>query len=396
MLVRAMVSVSLTTPVPQARLERAGIFALFGVGATMLFSIAAAQILLGVAVLCWLGLHLSRGTHVAAPPFFWPLVAYAAATLVAAGFSLDAAVSLADSKQLFLFLLVPLVYDFARGQRADTLLTIIISVGAASAFVGIVQYGILNYDNLGRRMQGTLSHWMTYSGTLMLVICASLARLLFGSRDRLWSAFVLPALVVSLALTLTRGAWLGAAAGAGLLLLIKDVRLTLIIPLLTAVTLVVAPNALSDRMSSIGNMSDPTTRDRVAMLEAGAAIIRDHPWTGVGPDMVGHVYADYRTAAAVQANNPHLHNVPMQVAAERGLPALALWIMFIVSASTGLWRLRRTGSVRPLATAGLSAMAAMLVAGMSEYNFGDSEFLMLFLVMLTLPFAAVRGDRDAA
>jgi hypothetical protein len=41
-------------------------------------------------------------------------------------------------------------------------------------------------------------------------------------------------------------------------------------------------------------------------------------------------------------------------------------------------------------------MAAMLVAGMSEYNFGDSEFLMLFLVMLTLPFAAVRGDRDAA
>jgi O-antigen ligase len=159
---------------------------------------------------------------------------------------------------------------------------------------------------------------------------------------------------------------------------------------------VVAPNALSDRMSSIGNMSDPTTRDRVAMLEAGAAIIRDHPWTGVGPDMVGHVYADYRTAAAVQANNPHLHNVPMQVAAERGLPALALWIMFIVSASTGLWRLRRTGSVRPLATAGLSAMAAMLVAGMSEYNFGDSEFLMLFLVMLTLPFAAVRGDRDAA
>jgi hypothetical protein len=40
-------------------------------------------------------------------------------------------------------------------------------------------------------------------------------------------------------------------------------------------------------------------------------------------------------------------------------------------------------------------MAAMLVAGMSEYNFGDSEFLMLFLVMVTLPFAAARGGRDA-
>jgi len=390
-----MLSVPLSAPLPQTRLERVGVFALLGLGATMLFSIAAAQILLGLTVLCWLGLHLSRSAPIEAPPFFWPLVAYAAATLVAAGFSLDPAISLTDSKQLFLFLLVPVVYDFARGTRADTLLSVIISVGAASAFVGIVQYGILDYDNLGRRMQGTLSHWMTYSGTLMLVICASLARLLFGSRDRLWSAFVLPALLVSLALTLTRGAWLGAAAGAAVLFLIKDIRLTAIIPIVVGVTLVVAPNALSERMNSIGNMSDPTTRDRMAMLAAGVAIIRDHPWTGVGPDMVGHVYPDYRTATAVNATNPHLHNVPMQIAAERGLPALAIWVLFIGTAVAGLWRLRRVPAVRPLAATGLSAMAAMFVAGTSEYNFGDSEFLMLFLVMLTLPFAAARDGRGA-
>ena len=75
-------------------------------------------------------------------------------------------------------------------------------------------------------------------------------------------------------------------------------------------------------MNSICDMNDPTTRDRVAMLEAGVAMVRDHPWTGVGPDMVGQVYPDYRDRVAVQANNPHLHNVPMQIAAERGLPAL--------------------------------------------------------------------------
>ena len=38
----------------------------------------------------------------------------------------------------------------------------------------------------------------------------------------------------------------------------------------------------------------------------------------------------------------------------------------------------------------------MLVAGTSEYNFGDSEFLMLFLVMITIPFAAARTERDRA
>ena len=29
----------------------------------------------------------------------------------------------------------------------------------------------------------------------------------------------------------------------------------------------------------------------------------------------------------------------------------------------------------------------MLAAGLFEYNFGDSEFLMLFLLLITLPFA---------
>jgi hypothetical protein len=38
----------------------------------------------------------------------------------------------------------------------------------------------------------------------------------------------------------------------------------------------------------------------------------------------------------------------------------------------------------------------MLSAGFFEYNFGDSEFLMLFLVIVTLPFAASRPDDAAA
>jgi hypothetical protein len=37
-------------------------------------------------------------------------------------------------------------------------------------------------------------------------------------------------------------------------------------------------------------------------------------------------------------------------------------------------------------------MVAMLVAGLLEYNFGDSEFLMLFLGLITLPYAAARTE----
>ncbi|HUU35121.1 MAG TPA: O-antigen ligase family protein [Vicinamibacterales bacterium] len=372
------------------RLDRTGWWALAAAVAALQLSIAAAQIALTVAALAWVARAYLAGAP-EMPRFVWPLAVYAALTLLSASLSRDPAVSVPDTKQLVLFLLVPIVYEFGRGTRARTLATIALSVGAASALVGIVQYGVLNYDNLGRRPQGTLSHWMTYSGTLMLVICATVARLLFEARDRMWAVLVMPALVAGLGLTFTRSAWVGASAGVGTLFLLKDRRLVGLLPIALAVLVAAAPAAVTTRVYSMFDRNDPTNRDRMAMLEAGQAIVRDHPFAGVGPDMITHVYPRYRVPWAVQPNNPHLHNVPMQIAAERGLPALGAWLWFLASATRGMWhRLRHTR--RPaLAAGGLAAVAAMLAAGLFEYNFGDSEFLMLFLVLVTLPYAADRG-----
>jgi O-antigen ligase len=285
------------------------------------------------------------------------------------------------------------VYDIARGERATTVVDVIVTVGAASAAFGIVQYGMLHYDNLGQRPQGALTHYMTYSGILMLVLCAAVARLVFGVRDRIWPALVMPALVVALSLTFTRSAWVGACVAVGLLFILKDFRLTAILPVIVAVAFAFAPDGVTSRMLSVFDLQDPTNRDRVAMMSTGVAMIEADPLTGVGPNMVPRVYAQYRNADSVIAINPHLHNVPMQIAAERGLPALALWIVFVAITARHLFRRFRAGLDRPLAAAGLAAIAAMLAAGLFEYNFGDSEFLMLFLVLITLPFAAAR---DAA
>jgi O-antigen ligase len=375
---------------PRDRLEQIGLWSLVGIVAAMQLSIAAAQILLTIAVVAWLASHISRGERLEAPPFFWPLVAYAALTLISAGFSIDPEESFTDSKQLVLLLLVPLTYDLARGARANAVLSIVLTIGAASAFVGVVQYAVLNFDGLGRRPSGTLSHWMTYSGTLMLVICAATARLLYGTSGRLWAAFVMPALLVALSLTLTRGAWVGVAVGVAVLLLSKDFRLLAVIPVVAVMAIVLAPQAIIERGKSILDPTDLTARDRVAMLQAGVSMVKDYPLTGVGPDQIERVYPSYRVADAVKPTNPHLHNVPMQIAAERGLPALAVWIWFVIAVITGLFRLLRTSRNKSLAAAALGGVAAMLAAGLTEYNFGDSEFLMLLLVIITLPFAANR------
>jgi O-antigen ligase len=377
---------------PRDRVELAALVGLLGFVASLQVSIAAAGICLAFTLACW-GASLAAGDErLAVPRFFWPLVAYAAWTLVSAAASPDPRTSFIDSKQLVVFLIVPAVYQLARGNRALTVVHVIITVGAVSAAYGIVQYGLLNYDNLGQRPQGALGHYMTYSGLLVLVIGTAMARLLFEPRDRVWPAVMMPALVVALAITFTRSAWVGAAAAIGLLFVLKDWRLLVLLPIVLGLFFTLAPPRLTDRFYSIFDLQDPTNRDRVAMVHEGLAMIRARPWTGVGPNMVERVYEQYRDSRAVQKVNPHLHNVPLQIAAERGLPALAIWIWLLATVVVDLWRRFHRSRHRFLPAAALAAVAGMLTAGLFEHNFGDSEFLMLFLVLLTLPFAADRTD----
>src|SRR5262245_18730432 len=382
-------------PLHGSRLETAGLIAIASVGGALQFSIAASQILLTVAVACWLGLMLMNRERFEAPRFFWPLIAYAAITLVSAAFSIDPRGSLVDSKQLVLFLIVPVVYRFATGSRGLTMMTVVLTCAAVSALIGIFQSGILHYDNLGQRPQGTLGHYMTYSGLLMLVIGVALARVLFGLGERTWAALVMPALAVAVALSFTRSAAVGACAGAALLLALKDFRLVAVLPIAVAMFFAAAPGKVAARMTSMFNQQDATRRDRMAMVREGQHMIQAHPLTGVGPNMVLRVYPDYRDPEAVEKLNPHLHNVPLQIAAERGLPALAIWLWFLATLTLDLGRLFYGGRQRFLAAAALAAIASMLAAGLFEYNFGDSEFLMLFLIIMTLPFAAERSLKSA-
>ena len=351
-------------------------------------SVAASAILLTALIAVWIGLAVAVGERPAVPGFFWPLTAYAGWTLVSVAFSIDPAASLIESREVLLFLTVPVVYRLAQGERAWSISNVVLTAGAVTAAIGIVQYGILEFDTLGRRPSGSMGHYMTYAGLLMLVLGVAVSRVAFGTRDRLWAGLILPALVAALVVTLTRSAWLGAIAAVGLLVVLRDRRLLLFAPVAALLLYLVAPATVTDRALSIFDPSNPTNRDRVAMLTVGAGMVRDHPLIGVGPEMVFTRYAEYRPANAVNEVNAHLHNVPVQIAAERGLPALALWGWFVIAVVLDLARRFRRPETRTLAAAGLAAVAAMLVAGQFEYNFGDSEFLSLFLVLITLPAAA--------
>jgi O-antigen ligase len=381
-----------TAPSP-SNVERVAYWLLTASLGMTLFNLLAAQVLFGLATVLWLAVIRRDPHHAVVPPFFWPLVVYAGLTLASAAMSPDRRASFLDSRQLVLILIVPVVVRLARGTRAMTTLDVIMALGAAGAFIGVVEYTIFGFDNLSRRPMGSLSHYMTYSGLIMLVLAAAVARLLFYPAQRIWPAVAIPALAVALAATQTRNAYLGALAAMACLLPLRQVRLLLAVPVLVILFVVAAPAQIKDRAFSITSLQDESNRDRIQMLAMGRDMIRDHPVFGVGPEMVGRVYGQYLQPNPVHTYNPHLHNVPVQIAAERGLPALAAWLWFIVAAAWGLLQEFRRGPAPALAAAGLGAIVAMLTAGLFEYNFGDSEFMMLFLGLIALPYAA-RGARS--
>jgi putative inorganic carbon (HCO3(-)) transporter len=388
-------------------LERYAFFALAAALGLIQVTITA-EALFGVAAVLWLVIAIRERRRPAVPAFFLPLVLLAAWTLVSTAFSPDPMAGLRQDKQLVLYLLVPVTMRLARGARAGTAANVILAMGAVSALIGIVEYAALGFDTLQARPAGLLGYnYMTYSGVVMLVACAAVAHLLFRERrEWIWPAVAVPALLAALAFSSSRNTWFGVVLAISVLVALKNWKWLAVIPIVLAAALAVAPAELRHRAWSALDPNDPTRRDRMAMLESGKLMIADHPLLGVGPNMVPRAYIEkYKTAGAVDppdkpgADRAHLHNVPVQLAAERGLPAMAVWLWFVIVAARDLLRqVRRGPAIAPAAT-GLAALLAMLGAGLFEHNFGDSEFLFLLLGLITLPFAAASGlqsqDTDA-
>jgi O-antigen ligase len=367
--------------------------------ASVQFSIAAGQTFFGLTLIAWAATLAVEHRMPSAPRWVVPLLCYAAWTLVSAAFSPDLARSLLECKQLVLLLLVPVTYEIVDDRSALTLTTFLLAAGAVSAVVGIGQYSVLRVDALDQRVTSTHGIYMTFAGLMMLLLIVALARVLFMSYSRLWPLLVLPALIVVMPLTLARNAWVGTCCAVALLLVMRDFRLTAAIPVIAAIFFASAPARVLARFYSIADLQDPSVRDRVAMLRAGGRILRAHPIVGVGPNMMPTAYPAFRDAGAVLQTPPHLHNVLLQIAAERGLPALGLWIWFAVSAAGDALELfrgaPRGGLLQCLSAAALAALAAMVTAGLFEHNFGDSEFQMIVLVIVTLPFAVAKMPRSA-
>ena len=142
---------------------------------------------------------------------------------------------------------------------------------------------------------------------------------------------------------------------------------------------------------------DASSVDRIYMWQAGFDMVRDRPMFGQGPGRVEDVYPEYRWSEAPNLKQPHLHNNALQIAAERGLPALVWWLWWAATVLADGWRALRGGDTwRWPAGAATALFGALMAAGLFEYNFGDAEVLMFTVLASSRPYAVRRGEEGPA
>ena len=249
------------------------------------------------------------------------------------------------------------------------------------------------------KAQGTLGHYVFFAEMVMQIGCMAWAMLLCADPRkqgvRLLLAIAFVALAGALFLTETRAALAGLAFGsfvAVLMLTGKRSRLWASVVLLLFV-LTSAMWVYHTRGAQALGGNDPGTHFRTMMWEDGLRLIRQHPWFGVGMETIRTHWKEWDIRAfSFFHDESHFHNDMIQIAVERGLPALAAWLWFVVAYIVLLLRLIRRARTRSrfltgAATGVLASFAAFQLTALVHYDLGIESVAMILFFYFGLAIA---------
>lgn len=367
-------------------------------------------LLLSLLLLPW----TARGRWTRLRPAF-PLLSavgvYLLLLVVSIAFSYDPAASWGAHSDLFNLAPLPLAILLVRGERdVRRIVDGLIVLGGVVSVYALTQLpaGLGDWEGLvdvNQRIRGPFSHYMTLAGFLLLCDLLLIASMLWGEGwKRPWRWVWLVLLNLTLLVNQSRNAWVALLIVTTILLMVRNRKLLLAYFPLAALVLVLAPTPLLDRILSVTDLEDPSNYDRLCMLDAGLRMVAQRPMTGIGPEMVEERYPIYRSPTAPRYQRPHLHNSFLQVAAERGLLALAAYLVWIGLAFRAAWRgYRRVSdsdgaerSQQDLLMGALAVLVAFHLAALFENNWGDTEVQRVLLFLMAVPFCLAAGGDGPA
>jgi putative inorganic carbon (hco3(-)) transporter len=389
---------------------RAAQWAAFASSVSILLSIAASQILLGIAI----ALLLYARTKLRLPRCWLPLAFFLLGTMISLAFSSDPRHGMPQVRKMYVYTMLIVVFTTIRETRmARRLVLAWGAVGAAVATLGIIQFiGDVQAANaqhqdfyqfyLPHRITGAMSHWMTFAGEEMQVLLMLMAFVLFapgGKRFWIWIVCLILLATAEL-LNETRTVWLAlAVSGFGLAWYWKP-KAAMISTVVIVSALWFAPGSVHDRFISIFKPKKDVDSNefRYITRRAGWEMVKAHPLLGLGPEEVHAQMPDWIPKDLERPLPPgyygHLHNFYLQYAAERGIPTtlMLVWmlLMILYDFGRGLSRLPPGRSdARFVLLGGIASVVAVMVSGLFEHNLGDSEVLTMFLTMVAIGYTAL-------
>ncbi len=400
---------------PESFSSQAARWLTFASAVAILFSIAASQILLALA----LAALMLSGDKLQLPPIKLPLALFLAGTVLALAFSGHVEEGLPQIRKFYVFFELLVVYCALRDLRVIRWLFLVwAGFAGITAIRSFVQFGdkVEQAEQLhvpfytyyvGERITGFMSHWNTFSAEEMFALIMLAAFLLYGPVSRKAWIWVICACIIGIAVLLaeTRVVWI-ATAVAGLYLAWFWKRwLVLALPALAVLLILVSPASLRERFDSMVHPSESDSNQfRILTWRTGVRMIEAHPLLGLGPEGPKYQFDQYLPPGVTVKPSGwygHLHNIYLQYAAERGIPVMLILMWMLGRIGYDFWRgLGRLpagrGYQRFLLHGGIAVLLATLTEGFAEYNLGDSEVLTMFLVVVGCGYVSMEmGEKEA-
>ncbi len=240
------------------------------------------------------------------------------------------------------------------------------------------------------------SHYMAFAGNLLQMLPLTMVLTLEGKNlaPQVRAAFAAVCLLSSAALiaNATRGAWLAVLAAVVLYIFLslracRKVAIALCLALAVYGGVFCYFPGLHARAASIADLSAAGgNAERLLLWQGAWRMFMDHPLAGVGPGNFKDIYLGQYIALESRERLSHAHNNFLQLLAENGLIGFAGFTALFAYILAYLYK-KGVGRREPLALAVLLATVALLVQGLTEFNFGDSAVIRMYWFLLGLAAA---------
>ena len=243
------------------------------------------------------------------------------------------------------------------------------------------------------RASGWTRHYETFAELLQIIVQLALGLTLAHLRNhganKYFQIMIVAASILTMGLLFTamRTVIVAFAIGASVIAL-RSVRGALKVVFTFALFFVLAFGAVvvwqtRDRNALL--LGDPSSSLRWQVARVGLERIPIHPIFGHGMDAMKLHWNEWGFPGKDML---HLHSTPLQLAFDRGLPMLAIWLWLMIAFWLFIARAERNAAEQSdthtygVLLGTLGALTGFLASSLVNYNYGDAEVVMLFWFLM--------------